>query len=101
MNDPIGDYIRREMDAAVDDLGPFVSGPPSEMPVTKLGAWMPVSHELLCDYTDHVCTADCPPPYVVQQVPFWRRVRYAVARAKRAVTGLRVVYKDRIRDEGE
>jgi hypothetical protein len=72
--------------------------PPTEPVVSpmKLGAYVTVSHEVLMDFTDHVCTADCPPPTVYPPIPFRRRARYAVRRAARRVTGLRVVHKDRI-----
>jgi hypothetical protein len=67
----------------------------------KLGGYVPVSHEALCDYTDHVCTADCPPPYVPPPVPFRRRARYALRRCWWWVTGLRVAHRSRIDQDGD
>jgi hypothetical protein len=68
--------------------------------VVKLSAQVPISHDALCDYTDHVCTADCPPPFVAPPVPLRRRVRYALRRSWWWLTGLRVAHKSRI-DQGE
>jgi hypothetical protein len=109
------EYLRRETEAilgvpladwvgAGDPTGTGSRWEPAAsfgVSATKLGAWLPVSHEALCDSTDHVCTSGCPPVWTPPPVPFRHRVRYAIRRAARAVTGLRIVHKDRIRDEDD
>lgn len=62
---------------------------------------LPVSHELLCDYTGHQCTADCPPPRIPPSVPFRRRVRYALRRGWWQVTGLRIAHRSRIDNDAD
>lgn len=62
---------------------------------------LPVSHDMLVDYTDHVCTDECPPVWTPPPVPFWLRVRRAIRRAVWTVTGLRVVHKSRIRSDDD
>lgn len=115
MNESMDEYLRRETEAILGvPLADWVgAGEPSGtgsqwepaassgVSATKLGAWMPVSHEALRDFTDHVCAPECPPVWTPAPVPVRRRVRYAVSRAARAVTGLRVVHKDRIRGEDD
>lgn len=93
--------MRARLVASLPDLDDDEDDGDATLSATKIGAYLPVSHEVLCDMTDHVCTADCPPVWTPPPVPFRRRVRYAIRRAVRAVTGLRVVHKDRIRSDDE
>jgi hypothetical protein len=97
----LSDEMRARLYAGLPDDEDDEVADHASVSATKQGAYILVSHDVLADYTDHVCTADCPPLWTPEPVPLRRRVRYAIRRAVRAVTGLRVVHKDRIRGDDE
>jgi hypothetical protein len=75
-----------------------------EITVTKYTAYIPYSHEMLCDSGTHQCDDTCPPLYVPPPVPWQRRVRYTLRwwywRLRR-IPGYRLVHKDDIRGDDE
>lgn len=97
----LSDEMRARLFAGLPDVPEEESDDPVTVSPVKYGAYLPVSHEALVDFTDHVCTAECPPVWTSPPVPFRRRLRYAIRRAVRAVAGLRVVHKNRIRSDDE
>ena len=67
--------------------------------VRKLVSYMPLTHAMLVDFTDHVCDQGCPPPYVPEPVSFRRRASWAGRRLwwrVKRIPGLRIAHKDRI-----
>jgi hypothetical protein len=70
--------------------------------VTKYSQMIPVSHEVLCDYSDHVCDESCPPPTPPPpRPPLATRVRYFLRRrwwGLMRLPGYRLVHKDDIGD---
>lgn len=71
--------------------------PGMQLGVVKHSYWLPVSHEALADYADHVCDDCCPPGWTPPPVPWHRRVRYTVRSLRwrlRRIPGYRLVHKD-------
>jgi hypothetical protein len=70
----------------------------------KRTAYVPYSHELLCDSGTHRCDDTCSPPYVPPPVPWQRRLRYFLRRrwwAVKRIPGYRLVHEDDIRRDDE
>jgi hypothetical protein len=72
--------------------------------VVKSTAYVPYSHEMLCDSGTHRCDERCPPPFVPPPVPWQRRLRYFLRRrwwAVKRIPGYRLVHTDDIRRDDE
>lgn len=78
------------------------TGHPMGLVVTKMPAYLPVSHEALIDSGTHTCDGSCPPPYVPPPIPLRRRVQAwfdTIAWRIRRLPGYRLVHKDDMPDD--